>query len=168
MTSKLAVESYLGTILTPQLDACGLNPAQQTLILEDVRGRLDSLLAHWQDLPLLRTVLLLGLEEASFYEPSSADLRCALVNVAVRNSLVEDLAASKTSLPELSFPASVLSDTGMAGVTRAAIEFFQKCRLDYYVPPSLAQTHSVYCRARIPHVVCLVPTGEFSRAGGDL
>ncbi len=135
MTHPTLVDSYLDRILLPELALCTLSPAQQKILALDVRDRLNSLLAHWGDVAFRRAVLLIGLEEASFYEPAAADLEVrALVNVAIRNSLLEDLAASNASMPELTFPRPIITDVGMAVLTETAVEFFQKMGLTNIAP----------------------------------
>jgi hypothetical protein len=131
MPHETTVDKYLKNVLRPQLDLCGLSASQQAILLLDVRTRLRSLAAHWHDVPFRQTVLLLGHEEAIFYEPASAVLNVrSLVNVAIRNSLLEDLAASKASVPELASAKPVLTDAGMGVLTKSAIEFFQTVGLE--------------------------------------
>ncbi len=128
MTS--AVNSYFETVLIPQLGACGLSRSQEKLVVEDIRNRLNSILKRWHDIAFRRPVLLLGLEEAGFLEPSSAALETrALVVVAIRNSMIEDLGADQSSAPALQLARPVLSENSMALMTRAAIVHFQKAGL---------------------------------------
>jgi hypothetical protein len=89
------VQGYAQSVLGPQLQSLGLTKSQRKIVAEDVTQRLESLLSHWSDVPFRRTVLAIGTEEASFWEPGSAtlDIR-SLVVVAVRNSLVTDLNAT--------------------------------------------------------------------------
>ena len=65
---------YVSRILLPHLRSFGLATPQQLIVVDDVHRRLHSLLARWQDLPFRRTILTLGLEEATFYEPRDASL----------------------------------------------------------------------------------------------
>jgi hypothetical protein len=108
-----------------------LSERQQITVAEDVRQRLDSLLRHWHDKAFRRTVLTPGIEEASFYDPFAAalDVR-ALVVVAVRNSLIEDLAASRPASVTLKLAGPVLTDSEMPSITGAAIRFFQTIDLN--------------------------------------
>ena len=90
-------DRYVTSILRPQPQTAGLNSRQQSIVVSDARHRLNSLLTHWHDSPFRRTALLLGVEEASFYEPATVDLDIrSMVVVGVRNSLVEDLGARLT------------------------------------------------------------------------
>jgi hypothetical protein len=120
-------DRYATSILRPQLETAGLNSRQQSIVASDVRHRLNSLLTHWHDSPFRRTALLLGVEEASFYEPATVDLdiRSAVV-VAVRNSLVEDLGADRPATPELTLRRPAITDSGMKSLTIAAINHLRK------------------------------------------
>src|SRR5205085_62656 len=109
----------------------GLNKHQRQVILEDVTGRLESLVSHWSDLPFRRTVLVLGTEEASFWEPRSASLETrSLVVVTVRNSLVTDLNADRAYTPKLRSRRQFLPDERMPWITGEAIKYFQGVNLD--------------------------------------
>ncbi len=97
-----AIQEFTQSVLAPQLLTLGLNKHQRAIVLEDVAQRLESLLSHWSDLPFRRTILVLGTEEASFWEPRTASLEIrSLVVVTVRNSLVTDLNASRAYTPKL-------------------------------------------------------------------
>ena len=114
-----------------ELHSLGLNRRQRQIVVDDVTQRLESLLSHWSDLPFRRTVLLLGSEEASFWEPQSASLDIrALVVVAVRNSLVTDLNASQAYTRELRSRQQLLPDERMPWLTAEAIKYFQAVNLD--------------------------------------
>jgi hypothetical protein len=128
--NRSIVDAYSRSILRPQLRALGLNIKQQSIILADVCRRLNSLLAHWSDSRFRQTALLCGVEEATFYNPRSAELDVrALVVVGVRNSLIEDLGASTPSTPELKLRSPVLSDSNMPVITSEAIKYFSKINL---------------------------------------
>jgi len=102
----------------------GLNKDQREDVCNDVQQRLGSLLAHWADDRFRRTILTLGLEEAAFWVPATASLEIrALVVVAVRNSLIENLNAQPGSRKQS------LSDDDMPYLTGEAVEYFQKADL---------------------------------------
>jgi hypothetical protein len=125
-----AIAGYTQSILVPQLRSLGLNRRQREMVVADVTRRLASLLAHWSDLPFRRTLLLLGSEEASFWEPagSSLDIR-SLVVLAVRNSLITDLNASRAHTRALRSPKPLLPDERMPWITGEAIGYFQRVNL---------------------------------------
>src|SRR5271156_3051900 len=112
------VQGYTQSILVPQLGSLGLTKPQRKLVVDDVTQRLESLLSHWNDVPFRRTVLAIGTEEAAFWEPRSASIEIrALVVVAVRNSLVTDLNASRAYTKALRSPKELLPDEKMPWVT---------------------------------------------------
>jgi len=138
--------SYADSILSPQLRALGLNVAQESIVVSNVCVRLGSLLKHWQDRVFRQTALFPGVEEATFYDPETADLEVrAFVVVGIRNSLVEDLGASKPATSALKLRRPVLTDPRMRTVTLAAIEHFCKCDLAGLQPQSaLASDEDVF------------------------
>ena len=86
------IQEYTQGLLLPHLQALALSKPQRAIVIDDVSRRLESLLFHWGDLAFRRTILILGTEEASFWEPFTASLEIrSLVVVAIRNSLIEDL-----------------------------------------------------------------------------
>ena len=144
MTISLA-DSYTDAVLGPQLRAIGLSERQRAIILTDVRHRLNSLLAHWDDLTFRRTALLCGVEEATFYEPRSASMEVrSLVVVGIRNSLIEDLGASRPATRELDLDHAVLSDSEMPAITRAAIEYFDRRALTQLAPGTISGDDDVF------------------------
>jgi hypothetical protein len=124
------VEIYTETVLLPQLRQLGLNRPQQLMVKQDVTDRLESIVYHWSDLPFRKTVLLLGLEEATYWEPREASLesRC-LVVVSVRNSMITDLNADQAHTPALRRRKQWLRDERMRWLTGAAIEYFDRIAL---------------------------------------
>ncbi|HUG71166.1 MAG TPA: hypothetical protein VMM76_25680 [Pirellulaceae bacterium] len=126
MSERIPVKEYIEQTLTPQLRAMGLDSRQVRMVATDVGQRLASIALHWHDDAFRRTILSIGYEEAVFYDPKEADLDIrALVVVAVRNSLIEDLAASRSVTKELRLTEPVLTDSEMPAFTSAAIEHLQ-------------------------------------------
>ncbi len=149
-----AVDGYVTTTLLPQLRALGLMSQQRALIAGDVRQRLLSLLGRWDDSVFRATALLLGTEDATFYQPAEVPLEIrALVAVGVRNSMLEDITASRPSEPALRGVRERLRDAQVPAFTGRAVMFFaQHARQhgDWGVPPvtgdgdlfgALAQTY---------------------------
>jgi hypothetical protein len=119
------VEDYLNQVLSPQLGARGLNLKQRELISWDVRERLISVMGNWKDESFRKAVLILGLENAAFYEPGDVDIEIrALVSVAVRNSMLEDLTATHPYMREFASIAECLPDSYVPEITRSAAIFF--------------------------------------------
>jgi hypothetical protein len=126
------IEEYAQSVLAPQLLTLGLNKHQRAIVLEDVARRLESLLSHWSDLPFRRTVLVLGTEEASFWEPRNASLEIrSLVVVTVRNSLITDLNADRAYTAMLRARKQFLPDEQMPWITGEAINYFQALDFDH-------------------------------------
>ena len=125
------IQEYTQTVLLPQLRSLALSKRQRAIVVEDVSRRLDSLLYHWSDLAFRRTILILGTEEASFWEPQTAglDIR-SLVVVAVRNSLIEDLGASHPYTKALESRKRQLRDEQMPSITSEATKYFEEANLD--------------------------------------
>lgn len=125
------VQGYTQSVLTPQLRSLGLSKRQREIVAEDVARRLESLLSHWSDVPFRRTILVLGAEEASFWEPCSASLEIrSLVVVAVRNSLITDLNADRAYTKALRSPGQLLPDERMPWITSEAVKYFETINLD--------------------------------------
>ena len=80
-----AVSHYLNSILAPRLRGYGVSEHFLLRTIGIIHTQMTSLLRHWDDRVFKNTVLLLGLEEGSFYEPrAKIDIRCFVV-VAIRN-----------------------------------------------------------------------------------
>lgn len=121
----MIVDDYLNQVLSPQLASRGLNLKQRELVLWDVRERLISVMGNWKDESFRKAVLLLGLENAAFYEPGDVDIEIrALVAVAVRNSMLEDLTATYPYKREFAAVAGCLPDSCVPEITRSAAVFF--------------------------------------------
>jgi hypothetical protein len=130
------------TILAPYLVDLGVVhlPGALVAVIADIRLRLQSVLAHWQELPMRKTLLLIGREEGMFYQPELAplDIR-ALVVVAIRNSLLEDLGSSGSSLlpPDLHRSNWPVKDENIRFITQEAIVYWQQVDLEHLsLPPS--------------------------------
>jgi hypothetical protein len=125
------IHEYTHGLLLPHLQALALSKPQRAIVIDDVSRRLESLLFHWGDLAFRRTILILGTEEASFWEPSSVSLEIrSLVVVAIRNSLIEDLGASHPHTKLLESRKKQLQDEQIPAITSEAIRYFDKASLD--------------------------------------
>jgi hypothetical protein len=117
--------------LVPRLRSLGLSKRQWEIVADDVTQRLESVLSHWNDESFRRTILVLGTEGASFWEPRTASLEIrSLVVVAVRNSLIEDLGASRPYFQALQSRKPLVSDDRMPWITTDAIGYFEVADLD--------------------------------------
>jgi hypothetical protein len=126
------IQEYTRGLLLPQLRSLELSKRQREIVVEDVSRRLESLLCHWSDLAFRRTILILGTEEASFWEPHNASLEIrSLVVVAIRNSLIEDLGASHPYTKVLESRKKQLRDEQMPSITSEATKYFEAANLDF-------------------------------------
>jgi hypothetical protein len=124
------VTTYLEHYLSPQLASHGLIDRQITPVLEDVRARLTSLLYRWNDPKVRPTLLFPGREEATFYEPSDADLEIrSLVVVAIRNSCLEHLASTPEAARHLGVADQAIPDRDIPAITGGAISYFRQLDL---------------------------------------
>lgn len=90
-------------------------------IAETIDLQATSLLRHWEDLTFRKTVLLLGSEEGSFYEPAGKyDTKCFVV-VTIRNSPIETIQSERFSSAGLS---AAISDAAVREITGDAIRYF--------------------------------------------
>ena len=136
------IEEYLQQHLIPHLATRGLDDDQIRRVAEDIEYRLASVLCRWNDGYFREPILLLGEEEAAFWEPEDVDLAVrSLVVVAIRNSLLEDLASTTEAARRLGLERAVLPDGEMPLLTREAIRFFgsvdlaRECRKIAVPPP---------------------------------
>jgi hypothetical protein len=153
-----AIDVYLDTILTPQLEHMGVQsfPGAIEAVTMDIRRRLQSVLSRWHDVPTRKTLLFLGREEGAFYEPRSASLEVrAFVVVTVRNSLLEDLGIPGASLigadvPEAEKP---MQEADVRPITGAAIRYWQTIDLQglHVLPPAAADDPFGHLRKDAPH-----------------
>ncbi len=122
-----SIQHYCGSILNARLRGYGVNKDKRRAVCDDVEARLRALLSCWHDEQFRRTVLLLGREEAQFWNPSTAPLDVrALVVLCVRNSAIEELASTVGSRHQ----AQVIPDEDMPLLTGEAIEYFSKVDLN--------------------------------------
>ena len=121
----MIIESYLRSVLRPQLQVMGLNKKQEDLVCGDIHARLSSLLGNWDDIVFRKTALLLGTEDATFYQPANVSLEIrALVVVGIRNSMLEDLSADRPFMKEFVSVARCLPDSSVPIITSQAVAFF--------------------------------------------
>lgn len=121
------VSDYLDNVLTPRLRGYGVSEGflRDTLVV--VRTQALSLLRHWDDRAFKNTVLLLGLEEGTYYEPpAKIEIRCFVV-VAIRNSPIETIQSSACGKAGLS---KSLSSEAVKTITSEAIRYFSRQNFD--------------------------------------
>ena len=118
-----AVSVYLNDILAPRLRKYGISESFLFYTINTIQIQICSLLRHWDDRAFRNTILLLGLEEGSFYEPANKiDIRCFVV-VAIRNSPIETIQSDACREAALSAP---LPNSAVKEITAEAIRYFSK------------------------------------------
>ena len=116
-----AVSHYLNQILAPRLRSYGVSERFLLYTIDTINTQMTSLLRHWDDRVFRNTVLLLGLEEGSYYEPPcKIDVRCFVV-VTIRNSPIETIQSDAYAEAGLS---KYLSSQGVKEITSEAIRYF--------------------------------------------
>ena len=118
-----AVSHYLNHILTPRLRGYGVTEQFLLYTVSTIHTQMTSLLRHWNDREFRNTVLLLGMEEGSFYEPpAKIEVRCFVV-VTIRNSPIEMLQSNSYAEAGLS---QGLGKKEVKEITSEAIRYFSK------------------------------------------
>lgn len=122
---------YVSRHFSPRLLALGALAGQTQTACEDVEKRLVSVLRHWQEPDFTRPLLEIGWEEGCNYDPAEAGtLIKALVVIAVRNSLLEDMGSTRPFHPTFQAkPSPIIRDTDMRAITSEAISFFETADL---------------------------------------
>lgn len=137
----MSLDAYLQGCLAPRLQAAGLSDDAMARVSCDVEQRLAAIISRWEAVDVRRTLLLPGIEEATFYGPSSVSLEIrALVVMGVRNSLIEDLASTDEAAQQFGVPGAVFSDAHIRELTADAVAFFSQvppARLARVVAPPL-------------------------------
>lgn len=116
-----AVAHYLNQVLTPRLRGYAVSERFLLYTVDTINTQMTSLLRHWDDRSFRNTVLLLGQEEGSYYEPPcKLDVRCFVV-VTIRNSPIETMQSD--AYPESGSP-KCLTDADVKDITSEAIRYF--------------------------------------------
>ncbi|CAM4372088.1 hypothetical protein U9M73_12980 [Paenibacillus phoenicis] len=118
------VDDYLTHNLTPLLLEFGANTEVVSKVCADINSRLSSIIYRWSDEEFRSTILLHGIEEATYYSPVSDINIRALVVVCIRNSLLEDLSSTRSAAKSLGLSNPIISDDQIKKITSDAITFF--------------------------------------------
>lgn len=125
------IKTYIEEILFPLLNSYISNPNITQKVTMDIENRLTSLIYHWNDINFRNVILFTGMEEAYFYKPDDCNLEIkALVVVAIRNSLIEDLSSTDKAARSLGLQKPVIDDKDIPVITKQAICFFSGIDLD--------------------------------------
>ncbi|MGB8957342.1 MAG: hypothetical protein WCC10_18360 [Tumebacillaceae bacterium] len=113
------ISTYVTEHLRVFLQEKELSEDTLVALTNDIEDRLVSVISRWNDADFRSTLLLVAVEEATFYTPLHDSIN-ALVVLAVRNSDV---------LQDLHGTQGVLDDSEIRALTSQAIEFFAEVDL---------------------------------------
>lgn len=117
----MGIQEYLYDLLNNQLTDIKYRYREQ--IVMDIKNRMCSLLAKWEQEDFRRTVLFVTDEEALFYKPIAADNVRRFVVATIRNSMLEVAASVSCNQFKMQEP---LSDEKIKSITSNAICYFEK------------------------------------------
>lgn len=121
----MGIQEYLYDLSINQLK--NIKYRYRTLILDDIKNRMCSLLSRWQQEDFRKTVLFVTDEEALFYEPIAEDDVRRFVVATIRNSMIEVAASVNCNQFKMSEP---LSDEKIKNITMDAIRYFKQCKIE--------------------------------------
>lgn len=147
------IRAYIQEYLTSRLLSHGLNPENITIITSDIEKRLISLISRWNDENFRRTLLVTGIEEATFYEPEGKLETKALVVLAVRNSLIEDISSTKEASRKYGLSEPLLNDQDIKELTKEAVSFFKNVDLSALADEIQTFTDNLYERLPVKYPV---------------
>jgi hypothetical protein len=120
------IDKYFEDILYPRFESYKVNGDIFEKLSKDIRKRLLSIISRWNDLDYRRTLFVTGVEEAYFYNPPvNIEIRC-LVVLAIRNSIIEDLASTDQAAKSFGLEKTLIPDLDIRKFTTDAINFFSK------------------------------------------
>ena len=111
----MGIQEYLYDLSINQLK--NIKYRYRTLILDDIKNRMCSLLSRWQQGDFRKTVLFVTDEEALFYEPIAEDDVRRFVVATIRNSMIE--VAASVNFNHFKMPEP-LSDEKIKNITMDA------------------------------------------------
>ena len=120
-----SIDTYLHSKLKPLLISLKVSIPFVEEALESVGSQISSFVSHWDDLAFRNGLMVVGLEEGSFYKPYSEI--SPFVVVAIRNSLLESLNSCEHGRTGLEKP---LSDDSVREITKQAILHFKDIDLN--------------------------------------
>lgn len=135
---------YIEKCLIPRLILFGLNADMAFIVSNDIKKRLSEIIGRWDDTYFRKTLLLTGLEEAYFYQPSAnLDIK-SMVVVGIRNSLLEDMASTKEAAKKIGAENKIISDDNIKIITSDAIKYFSKVDLSLLSKECLCGEDNLY------------------------
>ncbi|KQO18304.1 hypothetical protein [Paenibacillus sp. Leaf72] len=124
------VDLYIENNFIPLVNSLDANQEVTSKISIDIHNRLSSILYRWRDEEYRNTLLMHGIEEATYYQPGSNIGVNSLVVVGIRNSLLEDAASTLLAARGLGLTKPIISDLQVRVITSDAISFLSKYDLN--------------------------------------
>ena len=132
----MMLQEYLDDLQNNQLTE--IKYRFRTKILEDIKNRLCSLLARWDDEEYRETILFTTKEEALYYKPFAENEIRELVVAGIRNSMLE--IAASTNCSKFKMPEQ-LSNKKIQELTSSAIKYFASCDFKTLIKEAQNTTH---------------------------
>lgn len=85
------INKYTDEILYNQLLKFNIKESYIKKITENIKEQIYSIIYNWDDMYFRKALLVIGEEEAKFYEPDAEQDIKSLVVIAIRNSLIENV-----------------------------------------------------------------------------
>jgi len=86
---KEIIETYTEEILYNRLKEFGMQEKYIDIIKENIKTQMYSLIRHWNDVEFKKAMLIIGEEEAKFYEPDVNLETKEFAVITIRNSYLE-------------------------------------------------------------------------------
>lgn len=118
----MGLQEYLNDLLNNQLKEIKYRFRER--VVADIRDRMCSLLAGWEDEAFRTTILFVTEEEALFYEPDAPNVVKEFVVATIRNSMLEIAASDNCSQFKMQ---EALPDEKIRSITSNAILYFRQC-----------------------------------------
>ena len=132
----MILQEYLDNLQNKQLTE--IKYRFRIKIIEDIKNRLCSLLAHWDDEEYRETILFTTKEEALYYKPFAENEIRELVVAGIRNSMLE--IAASTNCSKFKMPEQ-LSNKKIQELTSSAIKYFASCDFKTLIKEAQNTTH---------------------------
>lgn len=146
------INHYLDKVLLPKLKSFGVSTDFCSYTIQTIERQMTSLVAHWDDVAFRKSVLLIGMEEGLYYEPSAKTDIKAFIVVTVRNSPIETMQSDFYAEAGLTKP---LTNEQVKMITSEAIGYFntQKFSFSNHLLKTADLSQDYYCQILNDHPV---------------
>lgn len=129
--SHTLIKRYINNYLFTTINNIISDEDVTNMVIKDVENRLISVISKWNDDNFRKVILFPGVEEAFFYEPCDVELDVkAMVVIAIRNSLIEDISSTKEASKKLGLKKPMIDDKDILNITRSSIEYFKSINIE--------------------------------------